>query len=480
MQKNVPKYTPDFVRTVTHWAESSKREVTYAVCDDRRTLLWFANQRAVEYHPALTDRRPIRTHQTHLILDLDPPEGDAFGMAVRAARLVRQRPHRRRSRRARSRRAARRACTSSCRSRPTPMEDVAAATRAIAARAAALDPGRRHDRVPQGGPRRQGVRRPDAGRRRHRGRGLQPAGAARRAGVVPASTWDELDAVSPARLHDPHRAPSCSTPDPTAGPARCRHRRRCRPTLVDEGHDDPRAARRRDARGQAPQRAPASTPSLGAPAVNGSGDQRCQTCRVGAADEDVDAVRDPATPRRVPAVRSPPSDSQPIHRAVEPAVVQALSVPRTKTSSRPGPHDDPVGPVRQADRRATPTGSSRRRTSGGTARLSVPRTKTSRRPPAHETAAGSPTTPPPSDSQPDQPAVPALVDERAAETRPKTSSRFGAHDATVGADVSDAAEVLPPAPARSRPTTCAQGAVVDGGEDVDPVRAPRRRRPARR
>src|SRR4051794_3244840 len=37
MQKNVPKYTPDWVRTVTVWAESSKREVSYALCDDRRT-----------------------------------------------------------------------------------------------------------------------------------------------------------------------------------------------------------------------------------------------------------------------------------------------------------------------------------------------------------------------------------------------------------------------------------------------------------
>src|SRR5829696_411553 len=67
MQKNVPKYTPDFVRTVAHWAESSKREVTYAVCDDRRTLLWFANQRAVEYHPALTTVAAPEA-QSHLIL----------------------------------------------------------------------------------------------------------------------------------------------------------------------------------------------------------------------------------------------------------------------------------------------------------------------------------------------------------------------------------------------------------------------------
>lgn len=89
MQKNTPKYTPDWVRTVSVWAEASHREVSYALCNDRRTLLWFANQRAVEYHPALV-RVEQREHPTHLIMDLDPPEGDGFGLAVQAAHLVRQ------------------------------------------------------------------------------------------------------------------------------------------------------------------------------------------------------------------------------------------------------------------------------------------------------------------------------------------------------------------------------------------------------
>ena len=53
MQKNVPKYTPPWVQTVSFWAETSKRDVSYALCNDRRTLMWFANQRAVEYHPTL-------------------------------------------------------------------------------------------------------------------------------------------------------------------------------------------------------------------------------------------------------------------------------------------------------------------------------------------------------------------------------------------------------------------------------------------
>jgi DNA ligase D len=139
MQKNVPKYTPEWVRTVSLWAESSKREVAYALCDDRRTLLWFANQRAVEYHPTLVtaDRWD---HTTHLVLDLDPPAGEAFDVVVRAAGLVRA------------------ALTDAGLSGAvktsgakglhifvpvddqTSIEDMAAATRAIAARAERLDP----------------------------------------------------------------------------------------------------------------------------------------------------------------------------------------------------------------------------------------------------------------------------------------------------------------------------------------------------
>jgi len=89
MQKNLPSYTPPWVERVTMWAETSKRDVSYALCNDRRTLLWFANQRSVEYHPALI-RVDNPDHMTHLILDIDPPHGDAFPAAVRAARVVRQ------------------------------------------------------------------------------------------------------------------------------------------------------------------------------------------------------------------------------------------------------------------------------------------------------------------------------------------------------------------------------------------------------
>jgi bifunctional non-homologous end joining protein LigD len=90
MQKNVPKYAPPWVKTVTIWAESSKRDVAYALCNDWRTLLWFANQRAIEYHPTLARADSQGFAQTHLVLDLDPPADAGFNAVTRVAELVRQ------------------------------------------------------------------------------------------------------------------------------------------------------------------------------------------------------------------------------------------------------------------------------------------------------------------------------------------------------------------------------------------------------
>jgi DNA ligase D-like protein (predicted polymerase) len=127
------------VRTVPLWAESSKREVSYALCNDRRTLLWFANQRAVEYHPTLI-RADHRDRPTHLVLDLDPPEVDAFGLAVRAARLVRQVLTDVGLTGVVKTSGAKGVHVFVPIEAPATMDDVAAATRAIAARAERLDP----------------------------------------------------------------------------------------------------------------------------------------------------------------------------------------------------------------------------------------------------------------------------------------------------------------------------------------------------
>lgn len=89
MQKNVPKSAPEWLARISLWAETSQRNVAYALCNDRRSLLWFANQRAVEYHPGLV-RADHPDRMTHLVLDLDPPEGHPFAVVVEVAKVARQ------------------------------------------------------------------------------------------------------------------------------------------------------------------------------------------------------------------------------------------------------------------------------------------------------------------------------------------------------------------------------------------------------
>jgi DNA ligase D len=139
MQKNVPKHAPDWIATVGVWAERSRREVTYALCDDERTLLWFANQRAVEYHPTLVRINDPASPIT-MVMDLDPPEGAGFEVVTAAAHLVRRALD--------DAGMAGAVKTSGSKglhviipvAAGTPAEEVAAATRALAARAERFDP----------------------------------------------------------------------------------------------------------------------------------------------------------------------------------------------------------------------------------------------------------------------------------------------------------------------------------------------------
>jgi bifunctional non-homologous end joining protein LigD len=140
MQKNVPKYAPPWVKTLTIWAESSKRDVAYALCNDRRTLLWFANQRAIEYHPMLARADSHGFVQTNLVLDLDPPAEAGFDAVARVGELVRQALA--------DAGLAGAVKTSGAKglhvfvpvAQPASGEEIAAATRALAARAERIDP----------------------------------------------------------------------------------------------------------------------------------------------------------------------------------------------------------------------------------------------------------------------------------------------------------------------------------------------------
>lgn len=140
MQKNLPDHAPASIRTLDVTTQDGKRVVHYPVCEDRETLLWFANQRAVEYHPTLF-RELAFDSPTHLVVDIDPPAGaDAFARAGESALLVRQVLG--------DAGTAALAKTSGAKGVHVVVplapgrssSDVAAATRAVAARAERLDP----------------------------------------------------------------------------------------------------------------------------------------------------------------------------------------------------------------------------------------------------------------------------------------------------------------------------------------------------
>jgi bifunctional non-homologous end joining protein LigD len=86
-QKNTPKYAPSWVRTITLPAERPGRDVAYTLCNDRRTLLWLANQASLELHPWLS-RVDHLDRPDFMIFDIDPPEG-RFDLALKVAMLTR-------------------------------------------------------------------------------------------------------------------------------------------------------------------------------------------------------------------------------------------------------------------------------------------------------------------------------------------------------------------------------------------------------
>jgi len=87
-QKNAPKGTPDWVKTITLPAESAKRDVAYVLCNDVRTLLWLANLASIELHPWLSRADRLEKPDV-LVMDIDPLEG-GFPLAVRAALCARE------------------------------------------------------------------------------------------------------------------------------------------------------------------------------------------------------------------------------------------------------------------------------------------------------------------------------------------------------------------------------------------------------
>lgn len=70
-QKNVPDGAPEWIQTHVVWSDDSKRSIHYVLANNTATLIWLANQAAMELHPSYTlirnDDQP-----TQIAFDLDP------------------------------------------------------------------------------------------------------------------------------------------------------------------------------------------------------------------------------------------------------------------------------------------------------------------------------------------------------------------------------------------------------------------------
>lgn len=87
-QKNTPAHAPSWVKRIRLRAESAKRDVDYTVCNSKRTLLWLANQAAIELHPWPT-RVDRLGFPDLMVFDFDPPE-EGFPAAVEAALAMKE------------------------------------------------------------------------------------------------------------------------------------------------------------------------------------------------------------------------------------------------------------------------------------------------------------------------------------------------------------------------------------------------------
>ena len=247
MQKNLPKYAPDWIaRTVGVGARVAARGRLRAV------------QRPA--HAAVV-RQPAGRRVPPELLRVDEHRRGAARAGPRPAaggRLHRRggrRPARprgpfrggagRRGEDERGEGPARVSCRSRARRRSTtPPRPPGPSRPAPPAR-----PGRRHHGVHQGGPAREGVRRPHAGRWRHPRRVLQPPGPPRRAGVVPGRLGrPRRGEARPTSRSTPRSPPSATA---TRGAPPCPPRRSCPPSWSRRATRSP-CPGGGDARGQAP------------------------------------------------------------------------------------------------------------------------------------------------------------------------------------------------------------------------------------
>lgn len=70
-QKNIPDGAPEWIQTFPVWSDDSKRDIHYILANNTATLIWLANQAAMELHPSYTKIHNL-DEPTNIAFDLDP------------------------------------------------------------------------------------------------------------------------------------------------------------------------------------------------------------------------------------------------------------------------------------------------------------------------------------------------------------------------------------------------------------------------
>jgi bifunctional non-homologous end joining protein LigD len=88
-EKDAPKGTPPWVKTVKIYSETAKRDVDYILCNDLDTLIWLANLAAIEIHQPLS-RVDSREQPDFVLFDVDPEPPAGFKDAAEVALLLKE------------------------------------------------------------------------------------------------------------------------------------------------------------------------------------------------------------------------------------------------------------------------------------------------------------------------------------------------------------------------------------------------------
>ncbi len=87
--KDAPGGIPSWVKTVTLYSHSAKRNVHYVICNDLDTLIWLANLAAVEIHIPLS-KVPERDKPDFVFFDVDPEPPCTFDDAKEVAFSIKE------------------------------------------------------------------------------------------------------------------------------------------------------------------------------------------------------------------------------------------------------------------------------------------------------------------------------------------------------------------------------------------------------